>query len=449
MKSVLPKLICEDQTGFMQNRYIGDNIRLINDLIDYVNRQNIPGMLVNIDFEKAFDSIDWNFMFKVLKAFGFGEGIIKWIRTFYAGIQSAVIVNGHTSSWFPIQRGCRQGDPISPYLFILCVEILGVMIRENKDIKGISINEVEYKITQYADDTEFSLDGSKKSFESCIDVLEKFGNRSGLFLNPGKTSVIWLGSRKNSHVRYMQHLGMEWNPPRFKVLGVWFTNDLEDCEKINREDKFNEIKNLFRIWTKRCITPLGRIAILKSLILSKLTHLWLLLPNPPDDFINKIQKMSYEFVWNNKQDRIARTVVVKHVCEGGLGLPDIRQYINALKLTWIRKLCNTCCKWKHISLVNFPILHRLEQIGSNFAEKFRNKNKFWTDVFTAYQKFYDKVKPKNDLQALAEPIMFNNRIKIGTQTIKSLDWLNDGVYNISHFLTETGKFMRYMDFKLK
>ena len=449
LRTVLPKLINEDQTGFMQNRYIGDNLRLIYDLIDYVNRQNIPGMLLNIDFEKAFDSIDWSFMFKVLKAFGFGEGFIRWIRTFYTGIKSTVVVNGYTSPWFPIQRGCRQGDPISPYLFILCVEILAIMIRENQDIKGIIINDVEHKITQYADDTEFSLDGEKKSFESCIKTLDTFGNKSGLLLNPGKTSVIWLGSRKNSPVQYMQHLKMEWNPPKFKVLGMWFTNDLTDCEKINYNDKFTEIKNLFRMWMKRCITPLGRIAILKSLILSKLTHLWLLLPNPPDDFIDKLQKMSYKFIWNDKQDRIARNVVVKHVTEGGLGLPDIRQHIYALKLTWIRKLCNTGHKWKSILLTNFPFLSRIQHIGPNFTEMSRNRNKFWADVFVAYKSFYYKIEPKTDSQVLAEPILHNNRIRVGDQPLSNQNWLNNDIYNISHFIADNGDFMDHTAFKIK
>ena len=449
LRTLLPKLIDEDQTGFMQNRYIGDNLRLIYDLIDYVNKQNIPGMLLNCDFEKAFDSIDWGFMFKVLEAFGFGEGFIRWIRTFYNGIRSTVVVNGQTSPWFPIQRGCRQGDPISPYLFILCVEILAIMIRENKDIKGIIINGIEHKITQYADDTEFSLDGEKKSFESCIEVLDTFGNKSGLLLNPGKTSVIWLGSRKNSPVQYMHHLKMEWNPPKFKVLGMWFTNDLTDCEKMNYNEKFAEIKHLFRIWMKRCITPLGRIAILKSLILSKLTHLWLLLPNPPDDFIDKLQRMSYVFVWNNKRDRIARNVVVRHITEGGLGLPDIRQHIYALKLTWIRKLCSTDHKWKSILFANFPFISKIKHIGPNFTEISRNKNKFWIDVCAAYKSFYYKIEPKTDSQVLAEPIMNNNRIKVGDQTLSCHNWLNNNLYNISHFITDNGDFIDYTTFKIK
>ena len=143
LKSVLPSLINEDQNGFMANRYTGDNIRLIYYLISYLCRENKPGLLLCLDFETAFDSVNWIFMFKVLRAFGFGPDICQWISTFYKDIKSFVTVNGQLSQWFAIQRGCRQGNPISPYLFILCAEILAIMIRQNKHIKGIFIGETE------------------------------------------------------------------------------------------------------------------------------------------------------------------------------------------------------------------------------------------------------------------------------------------------------------------
>jgi exonuclease III len=136
LKAVLPSIIHEDQSGFIRNRYLGDNIRLIYDLIDYLNVNDAPGLLLCLDFEKAFDSVSWEFMFKVLEAFGFGPDFCRWIHTFYNNIKSSVFVNGNLGSWFHVQRGCRQGDPISPYLFIICVEILGIMIRENKKNQG-------------------------------------------------------------------------------------------------------------------------------------------------------------------------------------------------------------------------------------------------------------------------------------------------------------------------
>ena len=137
----------------------------------------------------------------------------------------------------------------------------------------------------------------------------------------GKTSAKWLDSRRNSPIRYMSHLNMEWNPPKFKILGIWFTTDMKQCEVINFQETFSEIKALYKLWRKRQITPLGRVAILKSLILSKIVYLWILLPNPPDKLVDALQKTMYEFVWNRKQDRISRKIAIKSIAKGGLGIP--------------------------------------------------------------------------------------------------------------------------------
>jgi len=108
----------------------------------------------------------------------------------------------------------------------------------------------------------------------------------------------------------MPHLQMEWNPDKFKILGIWFTSDLKACEEINYKEVLSDVKNMYRTWLKRQITPLGRIAVLKSLILSKITHHWLLLPNPPDKLIDELQKSVIYFVWNKKHDRISRKTLV-------------------------------------------------------------------------------------------------------------------------------------------
>jgi hypothetical protein len=133
MKTVLADLINDDQTGFIPGRYIGDNLRCIYDIIHYLNTHNKPGLLISIDFEKAFDSIDWSFMENVLREVGFKEDMCRWISAFYNNIKASVIVNGCMSQSVPVERGCRQGDPISPYLFVLCAKILACKIREDME----------------------------------------------------------------------------------------------------------------------------------------------------------------------------------------------------------------------------------------------------------------------------------------------------------------------------
>ena len=129
------------------------------------------------------------------------------------------------SEFFNIGYGCRQGDPLSPYTFILCAEFLAVKIRQNRNIKGIHINDTEYKISQYADDTSMFLDGSSESLNNTLSELEKTANISGLKINFDKTQVVWIGSKKFSTNAIKTNWKLSCSAKNFKVLGLIFNID--------------------------------------------------------------------------------------------------------------------------------------------------------------------------------------------------------------------------------
>ena len=148
------------------------------------------------------------------------------------------------SKWFPLQRGCRQGNPLSPYLFLVCAEILAVMIRKNKNIKGVNIDEKEYLLMQYADDTALTLDGSHKSLQCTMDTLKLFAKISGLHINIDKSQVVWIGSQRGSTTRYLPEMNLQWNPDTFVFHGVKFTVELRNMPDLNYSKKLEEIKRL-------------------------------------------------------------------------------------------------------------------------------------------------------------------------------------------------------------
>ena len=130
LKEVLPCLISAQQTAYVQNRNIGESGRLISDIIEIANTRQIEGFLVTMDVEKAFDSLDHKFLISVLKKFGFGQNFISWIEIILKNQESCVINGGTATKYFKLNRGARQGDPISAYLFILAFEIPFVIINE-------------------------------------------------------------------------------------------------------------------------------------------------------------------------------------------------------------------------------------------------------------------------------------------------------------------------------
>ena len=142
---------------------------------------------------------------------GLSFHFIQWVKVFYQNIRSCVINNGTVSDYFNLERGVRQGDPLSPSMFILAVETLAISIRSNVLIKGITICNEETKILQYADDTTAVLSDTN-SAQSLFD--------SGLKVNGSKTEGLWIGSLKYNDIK---PFGIKWPDEPIKASGVFFT----------------------------------------------------------------------------------------------------------------------------------------------------------------------------------------------------------------------------------
>ncbi len=187
-KKVLNDIIDELQNGFMSGRYIIDNIRLILDILDYSDLVVDNSFILFLDFHKAFDSIEHEFMFKALDLFGFGEHFKKSVRTLYAFGNSSIKLPHGTTKRFGIERGVRQGCPVSPYLFLLPMQILTNYIK-NSSLKGISIAGRVISLSQPADDTTLFLQ-DRHQIKVAIKLLDELSAASGLKLNLSKCDLL-------------------------------------------------------------------------------------------------------------------------------------------------------------------------------------------------------------------------------------------------------------------
>ena len=119
LKNKLQNIIHNDQTGFLKGRYIGENVRNVINIIDFIEKENMSGIILTIDYEKAFDKIEWNFILKTLKYFNFGNAFLNLVKLLYTDISSCCVNNRWSTQFFSLSRGVRQGCPLSPYLYIM------------------------------------------------------------------------------------------------------------------------------------------------------------------------------------------------------------------------------------------------------------------------------------------------------------------------------------------
>ena len=148
-------------------------------------------------------------------------------------IFATVLQSDFVSNQICINKGCRQGDPIAPYLFIICSLFLTILVETCSSIKALNINKECLKIIQFADDTTIFLDGSESSLQSALNVLEIFGTYSGLKVNKEKTQIVWIGSKKGNTQKMCQHANLKLEINTFRILGITFSVNLNDIPSLN------------------------------------------------------------------------------------------------------------------------------------------------------------------------------------------------------------------------
>ena len=193
----------------------------MDDILVYTERCGINGKMLAVDFQKAFDSV--NFLLRTLAAFNFGSLFIQWIQTFYQNISSCVLSNGFSTGPFEIQRGLRQGDRPSPYLFVIFPEVLAICIRKNKHIQGIVVDGIEIKLELFADDLTVFL-SNDGSLRHLLALISKFGICSALVINFDKTEVLLLGNSAMAPAQDQIIMNIDVKRA-VKILGVYFTYD--------------------------------------------------------------------------------------------------------------------------------------------------------------------------------------------------------------------------------
>ncbi len=450
MKIVLDDLISMDQVGFMSGRYIGDVIRTLVDLEDYLKKRGLGAICLSLDISKAFDCVEWDFLDKTLEAFGFGPNFIDWMQILRHESYSKAINFGYVTREINISRGTRQGDSVSPYLFLLAVEVLAIAVRNNKDIEGVPACGREYKLMQYADDTTLTLKG-ESSLESLWKLLKNFGKLSGLETNPGKTVVKGLGTFKD----YQSFGNLNVTKEPLKILGYYHHHDATTVNNLNVKDKVAKMWRLLRMWQSRNITLKGKIVVLKSLAIPLLTYS-LMNTYVPDAELKSIEKLIFQFIWGcEKGDKIKRVVMMGDYNNGGLRAPNINELITGWRMATFRRLL-----WGPYAPWSLFVREALTKVGTpeylrecNFDVNTLQVNltPFWKQVFEAFSKLHHVI-PDTAAKVRGQIINNNRYILCGDNGKSfSLPYLlnNNFMDRLENWIGERGEILSYEQIKGK
>ena len=444
LETVLPNAIHPDQTGFVKGRYIGENIRLISDVLELTQEQKIPGILVALDFRKAFDSLEWPFIMRILDAFNFGSSIKRWISTFYTNVESAVLNNGFTTNWFKPSKGVRQGCPLSPYLFILSAELMSIKLRHDSGVKGINLFGNELKLSQFADDTNLFC-ADLNSVEKALNIVNDFGRIAGLQLNMKKAKAIWLGRWANNKT---SPLDMKWMHTPVRILGIHFSYDKKGNDELNFNLKLRKLQTKLDMWSARSLTLFGRALITKTLGISQIIYSVSNI-EVPDTIAGTLKKKLFNFIWKKKKDKIKRAVLYQDLEKGGLRMTDVDVMFKALRLAWIPRLLNAGDK----NWCSVPNHYFRKQGGLNFLLKCNYDTKDLPQLPAFYKnilKFFQELKILYGYDQASDVVLYNDKeIRVDKKPVYLSNWMEKGIVSIKDLLKKDGSYLSFQEFKGK
>ena len=398
MKKVLTQLIGVEQQGFVEEGDIAGNLLLVKEMIEYCNEEDIEGSMIMMDFMKAYDRIDRGAMMETLKTMGFGDKIIGTVKVLYAQSIARLVMNGEMGEIFETKGGVRQGCPLSPYLFIIVLELMAIAMRESAEIDGIKTksedaanrgpeqeqdkdkNEIKFSITShshiqdqkdskddrismFADDSATAVGKSEQIVEA-REIIRTYEKATGSKLHEGKTMVYRMGPTRNEKMTN-KSIGV-----KFKImededseayLGDVIGNQVG--EKTRFEPILSKVGKLADAWNKENIGIFGRSVVANTLMLAKIKHR-ADVNALSQTMKKKILEEFKTFVWKGKgkRARVKWQVMVREPKKGGIGIKDpiceldaskIRMLIRLLTrnrqpwMKWIeRKLIRVAKRWE-------------------------------------------------------------------------------------------------------
>ena len=317
LSQVLPSIINVFQTCSVPGRSIHQNLCIIRDIVDFVKLRGNPCALISMDQHKAFDKVDWSFLFKVLGKMNFGPYFMSWVNILYTDIRSKILVNGQLSADVLLQRGVRQGCPLSPALYVIFMEPLARHILQCDNIRGFHIpggGGMSVKLLQYADDAT-CVATSQGDIIQYFDMFKLFERATGASLNLKKTHGLRLGDFVGRKLKG----DIIWVDSHIFINGVCFGKEIYISQYWKSLVEKAKVK--VKTWERRYLTLLGKVNVINTCLFPLFYYaapVYLLEKN----ICTAISRVVFPFLWKGGTELVSRQVVMLHKSAGGLGVDN-------------------------------------------------------------------------------------------------------------------------------
>jgi len=340
MQPILQEIISENQSAFVPKRAINDNVLITHEALHYLQTSGAEKrcfMDVKTDISKAYDRIEWDFIKLVMQEMGFHQTWISWNLQCISTVSYSFLLNSSAQGAVTPETWLRQGNPLSPYMFIICSEVLSGLCRkaqQNDALSGLRVSKGSPRVNHllFADDTMFFCRSDPKSCKTLLRILKKYEEASSQMINISKSAITF--SRKTpDHVKTeaQQILQIQLTGGLGKYLG------LPEMFGRKKRDLFNQIIDKIRqrslSWSSRFLSTAGKTTMLKSVLASMPTYTMFCFKLHVS-LCKSIQSALTRFRWDSSTDKkkmcwIAWSKMAKTKKEGGLGFNDITNFNDA------------------------------------------------------------------------------------------------------------------------
>ena len=444
LKLALPSIIHPTQTA-VYGRRIDQNIHLVRDLIDIANRDNDTAAFIFLDQEKAFDRVNHKFLFRVMETFGIGENFVGWVRRIYSNATSVLGINGFFSEKIPLQRGVRQGCPLSALLYVLVLEVLAVQLRSNPNIVGFTIGGEKIVSVHYMDDTTIIIK-QNRCFKEVIKELSQYSEASEAKVNYSKTKGLWAGSWKGRRLSPMDNI--KWTSGNVQNLGIYFGNN--DPGQKTFDDIVPKFQRRLGYWKQFTLTKIGKARVVEMFLASKLVYAMKFYPIPPH-FQKQLQNSIFKYVnFPNKVITIGQKEMWKIKVNGGCKLVNMQVKSETSKAKWLMEMATN--PNFRINLLTFTDMLGV-QGGNNFgrdlifmdksfiSRTLKTPNRFYKEAFQALSQF-DRMKGIPLREDWDNENIFHNPLVLGKsgKTLKETKHFQDNkIFKLGQLLDEKAK----------